>query len=553
MASLLQILRRWYRSSVLGRSLVSGRAWAACLCLAACLIAGCDDGSGGGDGTNGTPAGQAQVAYAVRDCIGEDGSGAGAAEPFAEGVASGDVTSTSAVLWTRAYGRSDVDLIIAPEDDGVDSAEARTHTLETSAGCDFTVKVRVSGLRPDTRYLYVFRSVDRATEPGVFTTAPAADAAAPVRFVFSGDSDGTYAGLPQESRFDVLIPALDEGAQFFVYFGDTIYADRAPNATTLDGYRGKYLLGRSFPALRRIFTFAPTYNMWDDHEVVNDFAGTTADPAMFAAGRRAFQEYMPIDNFDDASVMYRSVRWGKELEMFILDERSYRSPSAAPACTGASGNPDPLPAGAAPDAAAQLAAVRAVAQLPPPPDGCLDAINDPSRTLLGAEQKAWLKKQLTASDATWKVIINPVPVQALAFLPYDRWDGYAAERRELLEFIRDNGLKNVVFLTTDFHANIFGPVLMDPFGDDSDRQTIAYEAIAGPIATTPLQQDVVAVIGEAQAGLLPRFLTGVIGVECAALDAYAYGLVEIDPAGALRITAKDKDGTVLCQSNMRAG
>jgi hypothetical protein len=53
--------------------------------------------------------------------------------------------------------------------------------------------------------------------------------------------------------------------------------------------------------------------------------------------------------------------------------------------------------------------------------------------------------------------------------------------------------------------------------------------------------------------LLPQFLTGVIGVECAALDAYAYGLVEIDPTGTLRITAKDKDGTVLCQSNMRAG
>jgi phosphodiesterase/alkaline phosphatase D-like protein len=337
---------------------------------------------------------------------------------------------------------------------------------------------------------------------------------------------------------------------FFLYFGDTIYADRAPFATTLDGYRAKYRENRAYATLAAILQQTSTYNSWDDHEVVNDFAGATVDGGMFDAGLQAFREYMPIRDGngrgDGEFVMYRMFRWGAHAEIIMLDGRTYRDASAAATCTS-NGQPDPLPSAAAPDAAAPLRGIRGFTGLPAElPPGCLDAMNDPARTMLGAEQKAFLKERLSASTATWKFVVNPVPIQALLALPYDRWEGYAAERRELIEFIHDEGIANVVFLTTDFHANIFGPVRLEVGGD-----AVAYEAIAGPIATTPLQRDIADAIGETAAGVLGAFFTGVVGVDCAELDAYAYGLVEAD-ATSLVIQAKDADGRVLCEKRLEA-
>jgi hypothetical protein len=168
--------------------------------------------------------------------------------------------------------------------------------------------------------------------------------------------------------------------------------------------------------------------------------------------------------------------------------------------------------------------------------------------MLGAAQKQFLFDRLRSSDATWKVIVNEVPIQQIAVVPYDRWEGYAAERREVLSFIRDNGIKNVVFLTTDLHGNVFGPVRMDVF---SDPAPVAYEAIVGPIATATLRRDIAGAIGDAAAGVFAPLLTGVMKVDCAQIDSYAYGLVEVDPAGIMTITAKDASGRALCAKVLR--
>jgi phosphodiesterase/alkaline phosphatase D-like protein len=193
--------------------------------------------------------------------------------------------------------------------------------------------------------------------------------------------------------------------------------------------------------------------------------------------------------------------------------------------------------------------VRQIAQLPATlDDECLDLWLDPATSMLGIEQKQWLFDRLRESDATWKIVATSVPVQALLFAPYDRWEGYPAERREVLEFIRDNAIENVVFLSTDLHANVFGPVRIDPF---TDPAPVAYEAIVGPIAAETLEQDIVDVLGEGGAGLLDAFLTGIVGVDCARLDSFAYGLVEAD-ASTLTITAKDEDGRVLCGKTLEA-
>jgi phosphodiesterase/alkaline phosphatase D-like protein len=257
---------------------------------------------------------------------------------------------------------------------------------------------------------------------------------------------------------------------------------------------------------------------------------------------------MPIDDSGDPSVMYRSFRWGKDVELFMLDGRSFRSESSAGTCTEG-GQPDPLPGAALLSAPESLRGIREFVGLPAElPPGCRDSLDDPARTLLGAEQKQWLKDQLAASTATWKIVANPVPVQSLLVSPYDRWEGYAAERREILEFIRDEAIDNVVFLATDFHANIFGPVRIDPF---DSTPPVAYEAVTGPIATAPLQQEIVSAVGEGTAGVLGAFFTGVIGVDCAELDSFAYSVVEAD-AESMRITAKDDSGEVLCDETLEA-
>ncbi len=474
---------------------------------------------------------------------------AGATATFTDGVASGDVTASSAVLWTRAEGGDRLSIEIATEPS---FAGARIEQATTSEARDFTVKQRLDGLAPATRYYYRFRAGEAVSAAGTFVTAPEAASSRPLRFVFSGDSDGTRApdGTPAYNNFEVLDAAAAEDPAFFLYFGDTIYGDRQPAATTLDGYRAKYRVNRGYPALTNILARTSTYNTWDDHEVVNDFDGATQDRARLEAGRQAFREYMPIDDSSgDAATMYRTFRWGRDVELFALDERSFRSADVSAACS-AGGTPDPLPGAAAPGVPDALRGGRGLLGLPPDlPAGCLAAIDDPSRTMLGAAQKEFLKTRLRASDATWKVIVNEVPMQQLLALPYDRWEGYAAERREILSFIRDNGIKNVVFLTTDLHGNIFGPVRMDVFNDPAP---VAYEAVVGPIATSTLKRSIAKAVGETASAVFAPLLTGVLKADCAEIDAYSYGLVEVDPAGIMTITAKDAGGSVLCAQVLHA-
>jgi phosphodiesterase/alkaline phosphatase D-like protein len=465
---------------------------------------------------------------------------------FALGVASGDVTPDSAMLWTRADGAESVTAEIATTDDF--SEDMTEIAAETSGDRDFTVKVVADGLQPGTRYYYRFRAGDETSATGTFVTAPDASAPSALHFVFSGDSDGARDedGNPRFNNFEVLDAARAENPDFFLYFGDTIYGDRDPEATDLDGYRAKYRENRGYRALADILAATSTYNTWDDHEVYNDYAGTTVDEDRFDDALQAFREYMPIDDESgDPGVLYRTFRWGKDVEIIVLDERSFRDPEADAGCED-----DPLPAGAFEDAPQALRGIREFVDLPDElPEGCEDMIRDESRSMLGEEQQQFLFDRLRESDATWKIIVNSVPIQTLLIEPYDRWDGYPAARRELLEYIRDEGIDNVVFLTTDFHANIFGPVRIDQFGGDDEP--VAYEAIAGPIATNPFRQDIVDLVGEGAADATQGLLTGLLGVDCADIDSYAYALVDVD-AASMTITAKDEDSNVLCEKRLEA-
>jgi hypothetical protein len=166
--------------------------------------------------------------------------------------------------------------------------------------------------------------------------------------------------------------------------------------------------------------------------------------------------------------------------------------------------------------------------------------------MLGEEQKQFLFEALRESDATFKFIVNEVPISELLVLPYDRWEGYRAERDEILSFIAYNSVRNVVFLTTDFHGNIIaGP--QPALGADP----LATEAITGPIGHETVGETIERTQGADLLDAFELFLSEVIGVRCSALDAFSYGLVEVDPFSTT-ITLKDHSGTALCQRTIPA-
>jgi alkaline phosphatase D len=457
---------------------------------------------------------------------------------FTHGVASGDVTATSAVLWTRTDRAAALRAEVASDPEFRSAVLSREASANASA--DFAVKLVVELLEPGRSYYYRFTDGESYSDTGTFRTAPPRAAAATVRFVFSGDSDGTRVdGRPAFNEFEVLDAARRENPDFFVYLGDTVYADsgrRPAPARTLDEYRALYQENREYPALRRLLAAASTYAIWDDHEVRNDYEGQTVDPVLYANGRRAFLEYMPVRElaFPDrvscaGDPLFRLFRWGSEVDLIILDERSCRSADAEHACAG--------------DWAPALSPfLRLALRLTPnPPEGCLAALRDPARTFLGGFQKLVFKAALLYSRARFKFVINELPIQQLFAFPYDRWEGYAAEREEILRFIRDNHIRNVVFLTADTHATLVGKVVLDRFVDPAP---VADEFVVGPIATTTFGRELQRTFPISPEDY--QRILETVGVECAELDAYSYGLVEVRN-GVASISLKNERGEVLCR------
>jgi alkaline phosphatase D len=431
---------------------------------------------------------------------------------FTHGVASGDVTDTSVILWTRLDAEGEVTAEVSL--DGQFEQVVASEKLQAKAEDDFVVKASIEGLDPYQSYFYRFLSPDgTASATGTFLTAPAEDVARDVVFAYSGDSADYL------QPFTLLTTVRQDEPDFFIYLGDTVIADPPeeegiPHATTLSEYRQLYKNNREDEHLRDLMAATSTYAIWDDHEVVNDFDSETVDPDMLAAGLQAFLEYMPIrQSPDDPNRMYRSFRWGKDVELFILDERQYRS--AEFFCYDEEGEEEQFPTLMGDDA-------------------CQEGLWDPSRTILGSEQKAWLKQALLNSDAKFKFIINEVPMTELHALPYDRWQGYPAEREELLSFINDNGIRNVLFLTTDLHGVIVN-ILEEDFK----------EIITGPIARETILEEMEAV------GMSEELLTGIlphVADEFYELDTYNYGLVWVltsETPARVVIEIKDGEGNLM--------
>ncbi|HSL50243.1 MAG TPA: alkaline phosphatase D family protein [Candidatus Deferrimicrobiaceae bacterium] len=348
-------------------------------------------------------------------------------------VTVGEVTDTAAVVWVRGVTWGEVTVRYEPVARPAPAAGAAAGArgaIRVSPSRHLTGKLVLQPLEPATRYRYVVAQ-HQDEIAGEFVTAPAPAAAAPVRFAWSGDLGSRGHCRPPGDGFAIFRALAEVPADFFLFVGDTIYADHvcgeaahAPGydfvARRLADFWAKHRYNREDPAVQAYFRRASVYAIWDDHEVRNNFAGPT-EPLM-EPGRRAFIDYFPIrPPRGEPGRLYRKFRWGALLEVFILDTRQYRSPN-------------------------------------PAPDG-------PGKTMLGAAQRRWLIDSLTASTAVWKVVVSSVPLSVpTGGRAHDSWSnagaqgvpeehgtGFAVERDTILRTLRQRGLKNLVFLAADVH------------------------------------------------------------------------------------------------------
>jgi alkaline phosphatase D len=459
---------------------------------------------------------------------------------FQQGVAAGEITPTRVLLWTRAPRTGAVRVELA--------ANARFRAPVVRRGtaraiADRTIRVQIASLRPGTRYWYRFRQGNVVSPVGTFVTAPSPGAAARVRFAVSGDADATPGadGKPAFNRFETYAQMARERNEFNINLGDTIYSDSsvggAPIARTAAQKWAKYRLGLALPALRTLRAGAGLYTHWDDHEFVNDFSRAEHGDAIYRAGVKAFTDYAPV-LYRTRTGLYRSFRWGRNLELFFLDERSFRSAKATAHCGG-----DLAPTAPAAIRAA-LAPIASSLGKPISP-ACIRAIADPGRTMLGAAQEAAFVRAIRASTATFKVVVNEVPLMQLYALPYDRWEGYAAARTRVLDALER--VSGVVVLTTDTHAHLIGEVRRATLEASGAVGTGIHEVVTGPVATTTYAREIDGFLGApgASAFLTALFFKpappGGLGLACAATDTYGYAQVVVT-GSRLTVTPKTSAG-----------
>jgi alkaline phosphatase D len=483
----------------------------------------------------------------------------GKAKGFKYGVAAGDVDSDSAILWAKAK-KSGTALIQVTDGGGFgkcdfDDAPGKLKTKAKNSD-DHTVQKLVRKLDPETNYKYRFCMAGGArSDTGKFTTAPAPKAKRTIRFGFTGDQDARPAPgetTPFWNNFEIWKAIRQQRNDFNVLMGDTIYSDtEVPGYTVSDVALTKkqkwaaYKTNLGMKPWTKARGSAAYYAHWDDHEFINDFApdadtfplgvGTVNidGQELYKRGVKAFTDYNPI-TYSEQDGIYRSMRWGKNLEIFFLDERSFRSNAAdyTTVCDNPPGSGTRDFAPTAPQSNRNAFSIFLPALANPPPPGCVETINDPSRTMLGANQLQEFEQEIKGSKATFKVIMNEVPIQQYYADPYDRWEGYEAERQALLHYLQDN-VKNVVFLTADVHASLVNDARYDTLGPGGVQNSGILDVTTGPIATANYSLEISDTAGNPAAGPLaqsaffkPQPPDGV-GMQCASTDQFSYAQVEV--------------------------
>ena len=389
---------------------------------------------------------------------------AGTAYPFSLGVASGSPLPHSVILWTRilpdplnAASVSPIALTVrweVAEDEGFRKVVAQGSAVAAPA-LAHSVHVDATGLKPARWYWYRFMLGDAVSPVGRTRTAPAGDALpASLKLVVASCQHWEFGHYAAHRHIAAAAPDL------VAFLGDYIYewgpyqlrhparALRVDESFTLAQYRARYAQYKSDPDLQSAHQAAPWIVTWDDHEVANDYAGDIDERlapefgARRAAAYQAFYEHMPLRLAPPQAGRFGSIRmfqrydWGRLARFHVLDNRQYRSP---------------LPCSKPGRGGSNVVLARACA-----------ALRDPSRTMLGSEQEAWLAQGLSSSRARWNILAQQTPMAQSSGVPVlvpedgrfwtDGWDGYPVARRRLLDTLANSGAKNPLVLAGDVHT-----------------------------------------------------------------------------------------------------
>jgi alkaline phosphatase D len=320
---------------------------------------------------------------------------------LANGVRVGEVNQDSAIMWIRTTAAAQADFGMLPifteglgendKDKGAMPVDVlpgmpgevqvqymafadeapqvhATDWIPVDNNGDFVAQIPLSKLKAGATYNYHVRARPlgggqaTAGVSGQFQTAPDSSDDRPIRFIVTTCQAvrSIDAGAEGHHTYQQML-AFDP--HFFVHTGDIVYYDKAPLAQTVAEARAKWNLMFAYGHNRNFHLNVTSYFMKDDHDtLVNDcWPGQTYGELSWEEGLAIFREQVPM-----GEKTYRTIRWGKDVQVWMTENRDFRS-----------ANTDP--------------------------DG-------PRKTILGAEQKAWLKRTIEESDAKYKFVITPGPI-----------------------------------------------------------------------------------------------------------------------------------------------
>ena len=492
---------------------------------------------------------------------------------FTSGVTAGEVTAHTAIVW----GRTDKPAFVVAQvaKDKAFHNLVRQRSLQATKANNNTVQTLFDGFAPNTtyRYRFCYPGAVKCSAAGKFVTAPRPTDPKTIRFAYSGDETAVAAPgqtQPYWGDFTAFKTMAAENNNFNIDFGDTIYSDpEVPGAATASTVAQKWAYYRkklSLPNMQKIRESTGLYNHWDDHEFINDFSIPEDGRALYDRSVKAFRNYEPV-TYTSKNGIYRTVRWGKNLQMFFLDERSFRSAKASAnhVCDNG-GSPDLAPT--APQSTRNFFGALVPSLNNPVSQACKNKINDPNRTFLGSHQLQRFIYEVKHSTARWKVVMNEDPIQQFYALPYDRWEGYAYERVKLLKALDNANVSRLVFLTTDTHAALANVVRYRTLSGDvapgnapatAPSDTPYQDFVIGPVGTTPFWQEIDETTGTDGSGQLISNLffkpaatgtspPGGMGMACAQGGQNSYAEVTVT-GSTLKVAYKDENGNTLLDSD----
>ncbi len=397
--------------------------------------------------------------------------------PFYHGVASGDPLSDRVIIWTRITLDPAVSPVSVDWEMATDTAFSnivKSGTATTNQDKDYTIKVDVTGLQPNSWYYYRFKHNDRVSLVGRTRTLPVGDVDS-LRFAVASCQDyqngfyNAYRNIAERNDLDAVI-----------FLGDFIYEyaansslgrDHEPDKEiiTLSDYRIRHSQYRLDPDLRAAHQQYPWICVWDDHESTNNsWMGGAQNhqpdegdwEERKAISAQVYAEWIPIRLPEPGNNLkiYRRFTFGDLLDLNMIDTRLIGRDEQLSNFISIN-NPD---------------------------------LNNPDRNLIGTEQLTWLTSNFSGSNARWQILgqqvmmmplLLNVPLVGSQIINSDQWDGYPAERRRVYDYIMNNNIQNVVVLTGDIHTAWSGDLPYDNYDPATGANSVGVEFVCASITS----------------------------------------------------------------------